>query len=227
MANIVLEGACLSITSKGLFSTKAVSISLDSLRLIYLFLPETFKWRVVQTNVQYRYINLETLSDESYSEISNLLLQQDSYSLGNTHIVLKDFSGQEVSTSFKALASNRIDLLSELTQYRIIRGEKLGIWLLGNPQVKFARPPMIGAGYIISVSGIGTSDKGYWIPWDALEKFTIFSTRSSTIFTFIPTKASKIGKFGAAFPLEQTHSWLAEFEFWRTLARPKAERVTD
>ncbi len=222
MATILLEGTCLNIVSKGLFSSKTVSLPLDSLRLIYLFLPETFKLRIVQTNVQYHYVNLGPLANEAYVELSVLLSQQDAYNRERIHIVLKDFSGQEATISLKELTSNGINLFPHFAQYRRARNQKLNTWLQGNPHVKF------GLNMVIGADGIGTPNKSYWMTWNALDKFTIFSTGSATIFNFIPTKASQIKQFGAGgIPVAQTQSNLAEIDFWRALAQPKAERATN
>jgi hypothetical protein len=222
MTKITLEGAVLNVSTKSLFSTKTVSLPIDSLRLVYLFLPKSFQWRIVQTNVQYRYINLHTLSEESFLELSKLLLKQDSYNLERTQIVLKDFSDQEVTMSLKELAADQINIFPQFAQYRSMLREKLANWLRGDPQVKF------GLNMIISATGVGYPNKSYWMPWNALDKFTMFSTGSATIFNFIPTKASGLKQFGAGgIPIAQTQSWLAELEFWRALGQPKAEGVAD
>jgi len=222
MTNITLEGTTLHVNTKGLFSAKTISLALDELRLVYLFLPETFKWRFIQTNVQYHYINLNTLTEESFIELSKLFLQQDSYTLGRTQIILKDFSDREVAISLKELTSNQINIFTQLAPFRTIGREKLSNWLRSNPQVKF------GLNMVISAAGVGYLNKSYWMPWNALDKFTIFSTGSATIFNFIPTKASGLKQFGAGgIPVAQTQSCLAELEFWHVVGQQETEGVTN
>jgi hypothetical protein len=186
--------------------------------LVYLFLPETFQWRVVQTHVQHRYVNLERLSDPEYAEICDAISRLDPYSSGKTHLVLKDFSEVSATISYQDLASNHTLLLPELDKYRSSRHELLDRWLETKPQVKF------GLNMKIDANGIGMPNSKYWVTWNALEKYTLVSTQSASIFNFIPTKASRINQFGAGgIPAALTQAWLAEIDFWQTVYRWNAQ----
>ena len=220
MSNISFEGNILSVSTKSLFSTKTISVSLDSLRLTYLFLPDSFKWLVLQTKVQYRFVNLDTLTEEEFSEISKQIQRQDSYNLAKTFVILKDYADHQVSLSLKDLADDHVDLFPILAQNRAASREKQNTWLQDNPLVKFGLNKVIGA------AGIGTADKKYWMPWDSFEKFTVYSNGSATIFNFMATKASKIKQFGASgIPVEQTKCWLAELDFWQNLGQSNKEKA--
>ena len=128
MANVTLERNLLTISWRGLFSSKTVSLSLDLLRLAYIFLPKEFKWRPMEERTRYQYINLEALSDEGFADLkSAILMPKNQVFLNQLTLVLRDFQGQSAQVSNKDLTRGGIDLIAQLEPDRAVRRESLFI----------------------------------------------------------------------------------------------------
>ena len=215
MADVTLERNFLTISQRGLLSSKTVSLSLDSLRLAYIFLPKEFKWRPAEETIRYQYINLEALSDEGVAGLrSAILLPKNKIFLNEFTFVLRDFQGQSAQVSNKDLTRGGIDLMMQLEPDRAVRGEKLVHWLNENPSVKMGD-------VILDSEGVRKSDKRK-IPWNVLERLEF---REGRYVHFYPKKGSGFSHFFARISPKELETGMAEIDFWRFLS-PKTSTET-
>ena len=218
---IALEGTRLTFR-RGRFSSETVSLSLDSLRLVYLFFPTQFKWRLIRpSQYHYQYQDLDALSEDAFSELYAALSQQHRFLMGDFLFVLADFEGHVVTVSWKRLADSGIDLMTELRRHRAVRRERLTRWLQGNPSSTIvSKWAIFRIDVSLNVAGIAWSHRRF-IPWDALQDIKIHQHKSplgdTCQFWFIPAKASGLKEINiTGVSAKQTEACLAEFNFWRS-----------
>jgi hypothetical protein len=194
----------------GLLSGKTVTLSLDALRSVYLFFPKQFKWQIVQSSQIYRYINLDSLSEQELTDVQSLPVQYRSM-LGTFQFVLTGMDGHVAKVSWKSLVQAGIDPIAEFLRYRAARQEARARWLQQSPSI------VLGAsGLSMNVAGI-SSGRGRFIPWYALGNVRLQETHSLVnfcTFTLSPAQGSGLKTITAAASPRDVESYLAEMHFW-------------
>lgn len=214
MGSIKLEGNALLIAgSKS--SDPALTLHLDDLRLVFLFLPQQFKWRIISpSETQYRYLDVDALSDEEFSLLAGELRQQQTLLGGSFLLVLKDYGGHSVTLPLKDFVQDGLDIFAELARSRGTRVAKREAWLQQSPHVT-----VNNITFDLHQAQQGT---GKAVPWHALERIEINQTQSlgtNNYFHFIPLQKG-IKKFFQGVPSNQIEAFLAEIHFWRVRGTP-------
>lgn len=207
MASIALQGKSLTVSWNDLFLSRTVSLALDSLRMVYLFFPEEYKWRPLEleNRTQYQCVNLDRLSDEGLLDLL-LFLHEPKTALFMKWFtfVLRDFHGNSTQISNKDLTRSKIDLLAQLETDRAARREKLGRWLTESPSVKMGN-------VILDSEGVRSGEKRR-LTWNALGKIEV---REDRYVHFLPLDGSGYKRFFARVPPKELRICLAEIDFWR------------
>lgn len=192
-----------------------LTLALPSLRIVYLFFPKEFKWRLISpSETEYRYLDLDALSEEDLSALHNLLLQQQNLLGDNLLLIFKDYDAQSISISLKDFSQDDVDILAELKRYRNQRIEKLNSWLQQSPQITINNVT-----FDLTQAQQGTKKA---IPWHALEKIEIREVKSvgtTNYFHFIPMKKGYKKFFQGVSP-KKTEEFLSEIHFWRQRGTP-------
>ena len=207
MANATLEGNVLTITQRGLLSSKTTSVNLDALRLAYVFLPSQFKWQPGEMRTQYQYIDLEGISDQDFANLKNAMQVPGNRPLSSMlKFLLRDYQGQSLGVSNKDLAQGGLDLFAQLEPGRSARRQQRAQWLAGKPAVR------MGAA-TLSAEGVGKGSRSV-IPWSAIEKLEF---REERYIHFVPYKGSGHKRFFIGVPSKELEACMVEIDFWRSL----------
>ncbi len=208
----------------GGFSERTISMTPQALRFAYLFLPQQFKWRaILPSQTRYRYLNLDSLSDDEYAELESELARQYQTLDGFFKFVLADLEGRVVIASWKAFREGGIDPIEALGRTRAERQGSRDRWLKTNPSV--VPPGSRGAlASAISMNAAGASSGSRFIPWESVEHIELAEAYSLLLSTvcfvkFIAKKDSRLRGIRTAISPKHAEACFAETDFWRSLGR--------
>ena len=209
------------IVKEGLF--KKVSLPLDSLRLLYLVSPGTFKWYVVTSSSMTEFYNLDVLPEESFKELvkefSAQIKEEKAHRLTGLKLCLADYDNHSAIISFKDLKLSNIDLFEKLLTYRKERLRKLTEWLNNSPQVEIKGAVLSREGY--------RKGKNKFIDWKDVGAIQSETVNFNTSVLMLP-KGSSGGMFNLKrykysiqrIPEKKKEIYMAECNFWHSLAVP-------
>ena len=217
MAEITLQANRLDIAERKLTSTQTVSLLLDDLRLAYLFMPQGFKWGLVNpSKTIYHYLDLDALSEADYQSVYEQISTQWKPAWGDFRFVLKDLDGHVSTITWKELSRNGIDLMPALAQHHAARREKLVAWLQAGGKATIQNRGMMGTDVTMDAQGIHAKDRS--IPWASLREVRMAQVSqfsSQTAIGFNPTKESHLKGFQLRLPGRQVEEVLAEVNYWQ------------
>jgi len=220
MAEISLQGTELRIVERKLASTETVSLPLDGLRLAYLFLPQGFRWHLLDpSQTIYHYLDLDSLSEADYQSVHQQIATQWKHSWGDFKFVLKDLDGHTKTINWKELSRNGIDLMPALAQHRDARRKNMQAWLQAGGKTTIRNRGLGGADVTMDTQGLYAKNRS--IPWPSLGR--LYMTQASQFgstasITFFPSKASHLKAFGLLVPGKQVEEVLAEVSYWQLQA---------
>jgi len=209
------------IIKEGLF--KKVSLPLDSLRLLYLVSPGTFKWYVVTSSSQTEFYNLDALPEEIFKELlkelSEQLKKEKAHRLTGIKLCLAGYDNHSALISFKDLKLSKIDLFEKLLTYRKERLRELAEWLKNNPQVEIKGAALNKEGF--------RKGKNKFIDWKDVGAIQSETVNFNTSVLILP-KGSSGGMFNLKrykysiqrIPEKKKEIYIAECNFWHSLAVP-------
>ena len=206
MGKVTLEGKDLHVALAG---NQTMTSSLASLRAAYLFLPKTFKWRVVlPSQHEYRWVEVEAMSSEEVELLRTQLGQLGGLLSKDFLFVLKDFAGQSAAISLKDFKDAGIDILAELARYKDGWEGQRAEWLAGDPQVVFSN---------VAFSQHQVQQGSRIIPWPVLDRIELTQTQSlgtTSYFRFIPVKKQGAKLIAQGMPPARMPEFIAEYDFW-------------
>lgn len=195
---------------------KQISLRLDALRLVILFVPPRFKGPGVETTAQQSLVDLERPSDQDLPALLEQLSTRGA-GLGETRLFLEDYRGQYASISLQDAQANGIDLLAELSRYRQVRREKLAGWARNSPGLIITGAQ--GDRITLNPVGarLGAADSVAWADLDRIE-IKARSAEKLSAYHFIPRQEQGSQTFSVRMPEEKAALFTAECTFWRSLA---------
>jgi hypothetical protein len=185
-------------------------ISLEELRLLYLFFPKDFQWHLIlQDKTKYTYINMDALAEEEVIQLNQQLSGQPDPVKKRIVFVLKDFNNMTTTMTLKSLLDDGYDLILEALASREQRREKLERWLVDKPR--------LAVGWLtFDQEKIQQGNK--ILPWHAVEYTSMTEDRtfgSKTSYFFFPFKGSGYKTLYQSLKPQEIEPFLAEVDFWR------------
>ncbi len=144
---IMISGTILTVRT-GAFTR--VSLALDSLRLLAVWIPESKAWRGLWSTSEQSSMLLDLLDDGSYAGATRALANPLSLlpevvaghrlterdrldALSSIEVLLEDHEGRHVSLDLTQIDLSGCDLFAVLAKCRTRRRERLDAWVAGQP----------------------------------------------------------------------------------------------
>jgi hypothetical protein len=222
MAKLVLEEGTLHVT-EGITSAPKVSLPLDALRIVALFMPGRYSSPFAERAADRNYINLDELSTEELAELTGRLSSRR-MGISRFMLFMEDYSGHYASVSLKDMRDGEVDLFAELANHRKDREEKLGHWTRNVPGLIVTG--VDGEMATFDLQGIRASTEEF-IPWQNLDRLEVrlLKRQDLSAYHFYARRGSGSRKFVVRIPNTKTQLFLAEYTFWRSLARQRAQKL--
>jgi hypothetical protein len=208
------------------FMGKPISLALDSLRLVYIFFPGTFKWYVVTSKQDINGYNIDALIEEKipgvFGEFKKLLENKRNTGLRDVKICLADYNNQSVMFDFKDLKASKVDFFEALLRFRKDRLEKLKKWLATTPEVKIKG----GRGQDAYLGQEGFRDGKKFVNWKEVATIQIVEKNFGVSDLLVIPKGVSTGMYGfkkykysvGNISTKKKELYIAECNFWRTLS---------
>ena len=217
MGKITLNEKTVTV-KEGVF--KKVSLPLDSLRLLYLIAPGSFKWFVVTSSSQNSFINLDSLPGDTFKKLLNELSEQmekeKAYRLTGIKLCLKDYEDNDTLITLRDLKLSKTDLFEKLIRYREERLRRLNDWLKDEPEVRLK-------GAVLNKEGFHNGKKKF-IAWQDVGSIQSETVNFNTSILLLP-EGSGGGMFNLKrykyaiqrIPEKRKEIYMAECNFWHSL----------
>ncbi len=231
---------------QGMF--KKISLPLDSLRIVTLFLPGSSKWRIFFSTSESEYINLDLLPEENFSGIIKSLTEiwdklseqtdkkitdRDKLSaLDCIKLYLVDYDNNFAGISLKDIKLSNVDFFEKLSSNRKERINRLEKWKGSNPEVVIKGS--WGSTAVLSKEGFKKGKN--LMPWnevDTIYEETSHSLTSMTTLYVLP-KGVKSGLFsfkkfgyGMRVPTKQKELYKVECNFFRNIFFSKDNSIDE
>jgi hypothetical protein len=217
MGKISLNERTVTV-KEGVF--KKVSLPLDSLRLLYLIAPGSFKWFVVTSSSRNAFINLDSLPGDTFKKLLNELSEQmekeKAYRLTGIKLCLKDYEDNATLITLRDLKLSKADLFEKLLEYREERLRRLKDWLKDEPEVRLK-------GAVLNKEGFHNGKKKF-IAWQDVGAIQSETVNFNTSILLLP-EGSGGGMFNfkrykysiQRIPEKHKEIYMAECNFWHSL----------
>jgi hypothetical protein len=211
MAKLEIENNILRVRT-GLLSSQRFAH--DSIRLLFLIVPDSFKWFVIRSVKTRSFVNLDPVSDDEFSKTSatasDLLETVDAKALSTASVIVADYEGHFAQSSLKDVKECSKDVV-----------ERLKTWLDGDPEVPLKGRLWYRA--FVDKEGYAIGDE-LLVRWDEAETVQVETVGFGCCFYVLPKGVrggmfglSK-GKYGISIAPSQGDLFTAECTFWRLLA---------
>lgn len=206
--------------------SRPVSLTLDALRLVYIFYPGTFKWYVVSSKQDINGYNLDALPEDKISsvfgEFKSILDQKKTTGMGNVKLCLADYNNQSVMFTFKDLKASNVDIFEALMRYRKPRIDKLNKWLASYPVVSIKG----GMGQEATINHEGFRHGKKFVDWKDVATIQIAEKHFGMSDMLVIPRGVSTGMYSFAkfkyslgnISTKKKELYIAECNFWRTLA---------
>lgn len=209
---------------------KSTSLPLDALRLVYIFFPGTFKWRVITSTQSIDGYNLDDTAHLSgdtvsqlFDEFNQVLERERNFVLNDIKLCLADYNNHSAVISLKDVKKSKCDVLGKLLYYRDTRIEKLNKWLGTYPKVTL-QGGFAGGSAVIDKEGF-VKGKDKFIAWKDVETIQVVEKNFGTAdFLIIPkgvgTSMFSFKKYRYSvgnISMKKKELYIAECNFWRTM----------
>ena len=209
---------------------KTTSLPIDALRLVYIFFPGTFKWRVITSTQSIDGYNLDDTAhlagdtvSQLFDEFNQVLDGERNFVLNDIKLCLADYNNHSAIISLKDVKKSKADILGKLLYYRDTRIEKLNKWLATYPKVTL-QGGFAGGSAVIDREGF-VKGKDKFIAWKDVETIQVVEKNFGTAdFLIIP---KGVGKSMFSFKkyrysvgnisMKKKELYIAECNFWRTM----------
>lgn len=217
MGKITLNEKTVTV-KEGVF--KKVSLPVDSLRLLYLISPASFKWFVVTSSSESAFINLDSLPEDTFKEFLNELSEQmekeKAYRLTGIKLCLKDYEDNATLITLRDLKLSKVHLFEKLIRYREERLRRLTDWLENEPEVRLK-------GAVLNKEGFHNGKKNS-IAWKDVGAIQSETLNFNTSILLLP-EGSSGGMFNfkrykyaiPRIPEKRKEIYMAECNYWRSL----------
>jgi|GEM_PF-3152024 len=208
---------------------KSTSLPLDALRLVYIFFPGTFKWRVITSsqsidgyNLDVAHLPGDTVS-QLFDEFNQVLERERDFVLSGMKLCLADYNNHSAIFTLKDVKKSKTDILGKLLYYRDARIEKLNKWLATYPGVTL-QGGFAGGSAVIDKNGF-SKGKDKFIAWKDVGTIQVVEKNFGTSdFLIIPEGVGasmfsfkkyrySLGNIGT----KKKELYIAECNFWRTM----------
>lgn len=209
---------------------KSTLLPLDALRLVYIFFPGTFKWRVITSTQSIDGYNLDDfvhLSEETasrlFDEFRQALANERDFVLSGIKLCLADYNNHSAIITLKDVKKSKSNILEKLLYYRETRIEKLNKWLATYPAVTL-QGGFAGGIAVIDKNGF-SKGKDKFIAWKEVGTIQVAEKNFGTSdFLIIPNGVSA-GMFSfkkyrytlGNISTKKKELYIAECNFWRTM----------
>ncbi len=216
MVNLTLEENKLHVTPAPA-EAPTVSLRLDSLRIVFLFVPETCDWRFVEATAGRNLVNLEELADEDLAELTGQASALGAEA-GGFSLLLEDYTGRSASISLADVRASGVDLLGELSRHREVRRGKLAEWMRAGPGLIVTGA--LGDRVTLDPKGVQAIG-GERMPWEELDRIECEPNPAEDLhgYRFIPRPDSASSEFSMRIPDRKAELFTAEYTFWRSVSR--------
>jgi len=208
---------------------KTTSLPLDALRLVYIFFPGTFKWRVITSTQSIDGYNLDVANlpgdtvSRLFDEFNQALTRERDFVLSGMKLCLADYNNHSAVISLKDVKKSKADILGKLLYYRDARIEKLSKWLATYPKVTL-QGGFAGGSAVIDKEGF-VKGKDKFIAWKDVETIQVVEKNFGTAdFLIIPkgvgTSMFSFKKYRYSvgnISMKKKELYIAECNFWRTM----------
>ncbi len=201
--------------------TRKTILAMDELRFVYLFMPESLKsWFLVTSSSGIEGYNLDTVSEDNIAELTrkfdDMIRQERGYKLSGIKVCLADYENRGVIVALKDFKTAKIDIFSQLLQYRQERLKKLNEWLNQNPEIVLKG--VFGQQAFVDARGFRRGKK--FIAWQDVGTLQVNTVNFSTNLLVIRRGVStglfsfKKQQYFIGIPLKKKELYLAECNFW-------------
>lgn len=229
MARYRLDGDVLTVP-EGLLRRR--SLSLGSLRLVYLIAATSGRWYVIASSQGLSYIDLDGVDHGTFSafadEISNAIHGKASPS--GLWLALADYDGESTLIPVAALKRARLDPIPTLAASREARQKRRDAWLSGNPSVELRSH--LGACARLDRTGFQRGKRS--IAWRDVGSVQTETTNGIVTDLMLLPHGSSGGMFNFRrlkyslrfIPGKKKELYAAECFFWLQRATPSAQAKT-
>lgn len=207
---------------------------LDSLRLIYIFLPESLKsWFLVSSSAGIESYNLDSVSDENIQSLTQtfdeMVRQEKAYKLSGIKLCLADYQDRSVIVPLKYFKHSQVNIFDYFLKYREQRMEKRREWLGSAPRVTLKG--LFGQRAIVDARGFHRGKKS--IAWKDVGQLQINTVNMSTDLLVIPQGIGtgffslKKYHYSLRISLKKKDLFLAECNFWMSSGEEVKENQSE
>jgi len=221
MISLTLQDGKLLVTL-GPEPTRTVALPLNTLRKVFLFMPEKYGWYCAQTTASPRCANLDDLSDD---ELADLLAKLAALKAGRGKfsLLLEDYIGRCAILSLADIDESGIDLLAELGQHRRERRQKVADWTRHGPGLIMTGA--LGDHATLGPQGV-RANTGPFMAWTELDRVEVQpdSEAELSAYRFVPKPGSASPEFSVRMGAKKAEPFMSEYTFWHSLALRQEER---
>lgn len=229
MGKIKINGNQLMV-KEGIF--KKITLSMDSLRLVYLFLPESVKsWFVVSSTSGIESYDLDSVSNDNIESMTrkfdDMIRQESYFKLAGIKLCLADYNNRGTIVPFKYFKSCKVDIFSHLLRYRRERVTRREEWLKTNPEVELRG--VMGQRATVDAKGFRRGKKS--IGWKDVGEIQLDTNNLNTHLLIVPKGVGSgffsMKKYKYFLTVQQSKKvlYVAECNFWRSLLEEQPEKV--
>lgn len=220
MMSISLQDGNLQV-AQGPEPQRPLSLSLNTLRKVFLFMPKKYTWHCAPTTVGHSSVNLDDLSDDDLADLLARLsrLKADR---ARFNLFLENYLGRCVVLSLAEIDGSGIDLLAELGQHRQERRQRVADWTKHGPGLVITGA--LGDNATLGPQGV-RKNPGPLMAWKELDRVEVESDAQAEhdIYRFVPKPGSASSAFTVRMPAKKAESFMAEYTFWHSLALRQTE----
>jgi hypothetical protein len=221
MARLTLEEGTLQVTRDS--PLKPVSLRLDALRLVSLFLPGNLNWQHAETAADCGLIDLNEIDSADLAQLVEELATVEGEDAAGIRLFLEDYSGRYVTLTLPEIRESEVDLLQELAEHRRARRDRLAGWTRNVPGLIVTG--LEGDMATFDLEGIRTGPDRF-LSWEDLAGLEIRegAPEGPADYRLIPRRGHG-ARHVVRIPRRKAQLFLAEFAFWRSLAAQRAQHI--
>ncbi len=223
MAKLMLDENTPTLIITRTLAPKKVSLRLDALRIVLLFMPGDRDWRYAQTTAHHALIDLNILAAADMAVLREELAEVEE--AAEIKLFLEDYAGHYATLTLQDIRESEIDLLQELAEHRRARRDRLAGWTRNVPTLIITG--FDGDMATFDSEGIRVGPDSF-LPWAELDQVTIQSGPEDGVAAYhlVPRQGLQ-SEYVVRMPDRKGYLFLAECTFWRTLAARQAEDAAE
>lgn len=221
MAKLMLDEHTPTLKVTRTTAPKNVSLRLDALRIVLLFMPGDCDWRHAQKTAHYGLIDLNALDSTELTSLREDLAEVEEPS--EVKLFLEDYAGHHTTLTLEDLRNSEVDVMHELAEHRRTRRDKLASWTRNVPALIITG--FDGDMATFDPEGVRVGPDRF-LPWEKLEQITVRDASDEGFAAYHLMPQSGHGaEYVVRMPERKAYLFLAECTFWRTLAEQQAEEA--